>query len=224
MAHRFRWLSVLAVVFGVVTVRAAEPGYEMAVASGTLVKVDMGKKLTFTPDDMGKAGKQVTLEITADSTLLEVSATSSAGKVALAIKPIKQVDLQPTQKQAVSVIYAKVGDENQLLVLAASNPKLPKGVAVDGVRGIMNKIDADKSMTMQPFIDNKFGKLTELALLPGSKFFEMAPKDNAKRPFDYKPAKLADLTPKRQAISVLFARVNDEPSLLAVVTQPAKDK
>ena len=121
------------------------------------------------------------------------------------------------------MIYAKAGDDNHLLFLAATDPKLPKGVVVEAARGILNKIDADTSMTVQPFVDGKFGKQMVLSLRVGSKFFEMAPKDDAKRPFDYKAAKLADLTPKRQAISFLFARVNDEPTLLAVVTQPAKE-
>jgi hypothetical protein len=215
-------LAVLMMLVATSVARAAEPAYEIAVASGTLTKVEMGKKLTFTPDEMGKPGKQVTVDVLAESVFLEVSAVTTAGGAA--VKAIKQADLQPGQKQPVSLVYAKVGDSNQLLALVAVSGKLPKGFVVDGTRGILNKVDMDKTITMQPFIDGKFGKQEEVAVLAGSKFFEISPKDDPKRTFEFKATKLTDLTPKRQAIAVLFARMNNETAVLALIAQPAKEK
>lgn len=204
-------------------VRAAEPGYEIVVASGTLAKADMGKSVTLVPDEGGKPGKQVTLDLTADTVLLEASAPTTGGKTAAAVKPVKSTDLKAGQKQPVAVVYAKVGESNHLLALATGDAKLPKGVVIDGTRGVLNKIDGDKTVTMQPLIDGKFGKQQEVVVLAGSKFFEMSPKDDAKRPYAVKAAKVADLTAKRQAVAVLFVRVGDAPTLLALVAQPAKD-
>ena len=120
-------------------------------------------------------------------------------------------------------MYAKVGDANHLLALATGDGNLPKNAAVDGTRGILNKIDGEKTITMQPLIDGKFGKQVEVAQIGASKFFEMSPKDDAKKPYTIKAAKVADLTAKRQAVAALFVRVDDAPTVLALVAQPAKD-
>ncbi len=216
-------LALLTLMLSLGATRAQDPTYEIAIVTGTLVKVDLGKKLTLTPTEMGKAGKQLTLEVTPDSVFLEASAVTVAGKTGAAVKAIKAADLPAGQKQAVSVVYAKVGDRTQLLALVATGGKSPKGFVVDGVRGVLNKVNQDKSITMQPFLDNKFGKQEDVAILAGSKFFEMAP-GNAKKPYVVKSAKATDLTANRRAIAVLFARVNDMPSVLAVIAQPTKEK
>jgi hypothetical protein len=179
-------------------------------------------KITFTPDEMGKAGKQVVLDVLADSVFLEVA--PATGKGGVAVKAIKQADLQPGQKQGVSVVDAKVGESNQLLALAAAPLKAPKGFVVDGVKGVLNKVETDKAIKMQPFIDGRFGKQQEVEVVAGSKFFEMAPKDDTTRPFDFRAAKVTDLTANRRAIAVLFARVDEKPTVLALIAQPAKEK
>jgi hypothetical protein len=201
--------------------RAAEPGYEVVVASGTVAKTDMGKTVAFAPDEGGKPGKQVTLDVTPDTVLLE----ATAGKGAPAVKPVKAADLKAGAKQPVAVVYARVGDANHLLALAAhGDAKPPKGFVVDGVRGVLNKVDGGKAVTMQPLIDGKFGKQQDVGVLPGSRFLEMAPKDDPKRPYAVTAAKVADLTAKRQAVAVLFARQDDKPVVLALVAQPGKEK
>lgn len=205
------------------TACAQQPDYEIVVASGTVAKADMAKTVTFVPDESGKPGKQVVLDVAADTVFLEASATTGKDKTAVAAKAVKATDLKVGQKQPVAVVYAKVGDANHLLALAAGDGKLPKGVAVDGVRGVLNKIDGDRAVTMQPLVDGKFGKQQEVAVLAASKFFEMSPKANAKPPYVLKAAKVADLTAKRQAVAVLFVRAGDSPTVLALVAQPGKD-
>ncbi len=199
--------------------RAAEPGYEIVVASGTVAKTDMGRTVTFVPDEGGKPGRQVVLDVTPDTVFLE----AAAGKPAPAVKPAKAADLRAGAKQPVAVVYAKVGDAAQLLALAAhADAKPPKGFVVDGVRGVLNKVDGAGAVTMQPFVDGKFGKQVEVGVLAGSRFFEMGPKDDPKRPYAVAAAKLADLTARRQAVAVLFARQDDKPVVLALVAQPGK--
>lgn len=205
------------------TVRAADADYEIVVATGTVAKADMGKTVTFVPDEGGKPGKQIVLDVTGDTVFLEAAVMTSKDKTAVAAKAVKATDLKVGQKQPVAVVYAKVGEANHLLALATGDAKLPKNAVVDATRGILNKIDGEKTVTLQPLIDGKFGKQVDVSQIAASKFFEMSPKAGGKPPYTIKAAKVADLTAKRQAVAALFVRVDDAPTVLALVAQLPKD-